>query len=105
MNFESYLLIGFSGAVMGCVRLHFSHEIVRDIGWKRSYGQRQKVVRVPFLCINSVVIATKMITHAACCSLLGGVVVVVEVVEVALVVLVGRSGSGGGWRGRERGRV
>ena len=74
---------------MGCVRLHFSHEIVRDISWKRSYGQRQKVVRVPFLCINSVVIATKMITHAACCSLclLGG---------VAVVVLVLVSGSGGG---------
>ena len=86
---------------MGCVRLHFSHEIVRDISWKRSYGQRQKIERFPFLCINSVVIATKMITHAACCSLLGGVVVLV------LVLVSGSSGSGGGggWRGRERGRV
>ena len=37
------------------------------------------MVMIPFLCINSVVIATKMITRVACCSLLGGVVVLVLV--------------------------
>ena len=75
------LRVGCSGAAMGCFRLHFSHQIVRNISWKRSYGQRQKIVRIPFLCIIFVVITTKMITHAATCRV-EWYIVVVEVVGV-----------------------